>query len=207
MVVNRGSETVSFLDPEGQHELGRLPTGREPEHLLLDRAGRRAFVCNRMSGSVTVIDLANRAVAGTLATEPEPIAAQLNRAEDRLYVAHAASPFLGVYSPRDFTRLNRAFVGMGARALRVDPRTDLLYVATDFGALTAYEPVSLMAVGAIEIRGGAADAVIDDAENAMLLAMPGVEGVAAIDLAARREVGAADTAGPPFRIAVAGERR
>ncbi len=207
VVVNRGSETVSFLDPVGQLELGRLSTGREPERLLLDRAGRRGFVCNRMSGSVTVIDLANRAVAGTLATEAEPIAAQLNRAEDRLYVAHAASPFLGVYSARDFSRLNRGFVGMGVRALRVDPRTDLLYVATDFGPLAVYEPVSLVAVGAVEVHGGAADAVIDDAENTMLLAMPGYEGIAAVDLAARREVGAADTAGPPFRIAVAGERR
>jgi hypothetical protein len=96
---------------------------------------------------------------------------------------------------------------MGVRALRVDPRSDLVYVGADFGPVAIYEPLSLVSTGAVDVPSGVADAVIDNAENTMLLAMPGQEGVAVIDLSARRVVGVADTAGPPFRIAVSGERR
>jgi YVTN family beta-propeller protein len=208
LVVNQGSSTLSFVDAVAEVELERVPVGRDPVSLLLDRAGRNAYVCSRMASSVSVVNAATRSVAATLATEGSPSAVALNRSEDRLYVLQALSPYLSVHSARDLSLLRRVPIGLGAGAARVDPRTDLLWVGrADAGILEAYEPSLLISVAAVSLPAGVAYQTIDDSENLLLVAVPGREGVVGVDLTARRAVSLAETAGPPFRLAVSGERR
>ncbi len=208
LVVNQGSSTLSFVDPAAEAELDRVPVGRDPVSLLLDRAGRNAYVCSRTASSVTAVSVATRSVVGTLATEGSPAAVALNRSEDRLYVLQSLSPYLSVHSTRDLSLLQRVPIGLGAGAARVDSRTDLLWVGrADAGVLEAYEPSLLMSVASVSLPAGIAYQIIDDSENLLLVAVPDREGVVGVDLGARRAVSLAETAGPPFRIAVSGERR
>jgi YVTN family beta-propeller protein len=206
VVVNAGSRTAAFLDPVAGLELGRVAVGEEPSAMLLDRSGRRAYVVNRRSARITVLDLANRAVAGSIATDPEPLRVAINRAGTRLYAIHAGSAYLGVWSLPDLAPAGRYFVGLGATALKVDPRTDLVYVGRSDRRLEIYDPLAFVPVDSIELPGEPGWLSIDDAENALLALLPAAGSLAAVDLNARRVVSRVDVLPAPHALALAGER-
>lgn len=208
LVAAKGSNSVAILDAEAGLVLERLPTGVEPWVLRLDRDGRRAYVLDRRSGDLTVVDVPGRAVVRTVATEPEPLAVQLNRAGTRLYVIHRGSAYLSVLSVPDLTVVNRLFVGLGAGALEVDPRTDLVYVGrADERRIHVFDPFSFAPLGAIELPGPVSYLTIDAVENTLLALMPTPGAVAFVDLASRRVVSAVDVGADPLRLVVVGERR
>ncbi len=207
LVVEQGSNALSFVDTAGLAETDRLATGEEPRALLLDRAGRRAYVLNHRTNSVTVVDVASRTLVTTLGTEAEPVRAQLNRAGDRLYLLHAGSPYMTVLSLPAFTARSRVFVGLGASALKVDPRSDLVYVGTrDEDRLQVFDPFSLLPVSFLEVPGGAGYLAIDDLENALLVLSAEGRSLSFVDLTSRRVVGAVDVGSEPYQLAVPGER-
>lgn len=207
VVVNERSRTVAFVDPDAMVELGRVPVGDAPGALLLDRAGRRAFVVNRASASVTVIDVQNRAVFGTIATDPEPVRAGLSRDGTRLYVVHRGSTYLATWGIPSLAPLSRVYVGLGATTLRVDPRTDLVYVSRGAErAIAVHDPVSLQQIDRFELPGAATYLTIDDAENALVAVLPERRTVAVIELTSRRLLAEIPVGAEPYTVAFAGER-
>ena len=139
--LNTGSASASFLDPATTLETSRVQTGYEPSYLLIDRSGKRAYVCNRMSSSITVLDVANRATVGLIATEASPVAVQLNRDGTKLFVVHSGSPFLTVYAVPSYTLLGRYFIGLGAASLNSTPsRTSCTSARPDPTTSTSTSP-------------------------------------------------------------------
>jgi YVTN family beta-propeller protein len=207
LVTNPRSNTLSFVDTRSGMVVDRVATGQEPGPLLLGPGGRRAYVLNRRSNDITVVDVGNRAVAGTLAAEPEPIRAAINRDETRLYVVHRGSPYLKVFSLPDLGTVTRLHVGLGASAVRVDSRTDLVYVASASEArVQVFDPRALLPMDAIALPGPASFLTIDDVENTLVAVLPAQRAVAFVDLTSRRLVGVADVGPEPFQAAVVGER-
>jgi YVTN family beta-propeller protein len=207
VVTNANSNSVSFLDPIAAFETDRVIVGQEPSALLLDRSNRRAYVANRRSSSVTVLDLSTHGVVTTFATDALPARVQLNRAANRLYVAQAGSAYLNVYSLPDNTLQKRVFVGLGATALKVDPRSDLVYVGkSDETILQVFDPFSLMPVDTIELPEGTSYLTIDDVENTMLALLPDRRAVAFVNLTTRRVESVVDVGNEPFIVTVIGER-
>jgi len=206
VATNPGSRTVSILDPGSRLERDRVRVGEDPDALVLDRTGQRLFVLNRRSATVSVLDLGTRQAVGTIPTDPEPIAGQLNRAGTRLYVAHAGSAYLNVYSLPDLGLSTRIYVGLGATALKVDPRTDLVYVGRNEGRLDVYDPSAFIPVDRIDLPGVPSYLVIDDRENALLALVPEARQAAVVDLTRRRVVGQIDLLPGPHELAVTGER-
>lgn len=208
LVSNRTSGTVSFVDPGAALEVGRADVGEEPGRILIGRDGRRAYVVNTRSSSVGAIDVANRAVERTASTEAEPVQVAPNRAGTRLYVLHASSPYMSVLALPDLSLVSRVFVGLGARALKVDPRTDLVFVARrDEDRLQVFDPFSFIPLGAVVLPDAGGDMVIDDAQGLLLVALPERGSVAFVDLSRRETVSVADVLAEPARLAVTGERR
>ncbi|BDG09254.1 YncE family protein [Anaeromyxobacter paludicola] len=207
LVLNAGSNTLSFLDPDTGVERARLPTGTAPASLLVDRAWRRAYVLNEGSNSVTVVDVANRAVAGSIPTGAGPIRAQLDRAGDKLYVIYSSSPQLDAFSLPSLAPAGRVTVGLGATALKVDPRTDLLYVALrGESRLRVYDAFSLIPVDFFPVPGTVTWLAIDDAENALLALVPSLPGLAVLDLASHQLLSTVPVGEEPYAVTVAGER-
>lgn len=208
VVVNAGSDTVSFVDVVSSSEVGRVATGLEPVSIAIDRSRRRAYVLNRGSSSVTVLDLVSRAVAATIGTDAEPIRAAVNRAGTRLHLIHARSPYLVTLALPDLAPVARTFVGGGMSALAIDSRTDLLFVGReDDDRLQVLDSASLMPVRQLELPGAPADLALHEAENVIFAAIPGMRAVAATDLLTGRILSVVEVGERPFRIAVAGERR
>lgn len=207
VVLGARSRTVSFVDPEAMSELGRVPVGDAPFALLVDRAGRRAFVSNRGSATVTVIDLANRAVFGTLATDAEPLRMDLSRDGSRLYVIHRGSAYVAVFALPSLAPETRAYVGLGAAAIKVDPRTELVYLSRgDERRISVYDPVSLQPLDELEVPGAVSHMTIDDAENTLLALMPERQSIAVLDLTSRRLLAEIPVGADPYAVAFAGER-
>lgn len=208
LVVNSGSNTVAILDPQAGTVVDRVPTGVEPWVLRLDRDGRRAYVLDRRSGDITVVDVAGRAAVRTVSLDPEPVSAQLDRTGTRLYVLHRGSAYLNVLSVPDLNVVSRVFVGLGAAAVEVDPRTGLVYVGSaDERQIQVFDPLSYVPMAAIEVPAPVSYLTVDAVENVMVALMPSVGAVAFVDIASRRVVSVADVGADPYRMVIVGERR
>jgi DNA-binding beta-propeller fold protein YncE len=206
-VVNAGSNSVSFVDPESGAVLSTARTGDVPSSLVLDRDGRRAYVLNRRSASITVLDLGNRVVVATAQTDPEPLAAQLSRDGTRLYLIAAGSAYLTIFNVPELTVARRVFVGLGAGALRVDGRTGLVYVGrADEARIQVFDPMSDLPVDGIALPGPVSYLAFDDVENALVAAIPSLRQLAFVDVARKRLVATVDVGGEPYRPSLLGER-
>jgi YVTN family beta-propeller protein len=205
--TNPGSNTVSFIDPVAGLELSRLPAGEEPSAILLDRRGRRAYVFNRRSSNVTVLDLANRSVVSTIATDPEPLRGQLNAAGTRLYVIAAGSAYMTVYALPGQTVVGRVFIGLGTAAIKVDPRTELIYLAKEGERrVFVHDPNSFLPIDDFDIPDGTSYMAIEDLENTLWLLLPERRSIAVVDLTSRKMLGTMDVGSLPYQVAIVGER-
>jgi DNA-binding beta-propeller fold protein YncE len=208
VVVNERSRSVAFVDPLSAAEIGRVQVGDDPTALVLDHSLRRAFVANRGSGSVTEIDIANRAVVGTVGTDPEPLDLEVSRDDTRLYVIHRGSSYLAVFAVPTLAPVARTYVGLGATTMKIDPRTDLIYLSRGGERrITVHDPISLQAVDQIDVPGAVSHMTIDDVENTLLCLVPERRSLLVLDLTSRRLVAELPVGADPYTLAVgSGER-
>jgi YVTN family beta-propeller protein len=204
--ANAGSNTVSFIDPVSMIETGRVRVSEEPVSLLLDRNAQRAYVFHARSNSISVVDLATRTVAATVPTDNRPLRGQIDRAGARLYVATPLSAYLTVLSLPDLGVAKRVYVGIGTTALKVDPDTDLLYVANGDGRISIFDPFSLIPVDSIDLPGGATWLSIEAAQNALFALLPERRAIAVVQLTTKAVLGQLDTGLEPRVVALIGER-
>ncbi len=208
LVVNTGTRTASFVDPVSSQILARVPVGDQPWSITLDRRQPRAYVMNRWSNNVTVIDVSNRTVVATIPTGPEPLWAQPNRAGTRLYLLCAGSPYMDVLTLPGLTVATRVYVGLGASALRVDPRSDLVYVAmAGEHRVRAFEPYSLLPVDEFAVPAPVSFLAIDELDNTLIALLSGRNGVAVIDLTSRRVLAELDVGADPNQVVLASGNR
>jgi len=205
--INAGSNTASFIDTAAAAELRRARTGLDPGALLVDRLGRRAYVFNRGANSITVLDIPARAALFTRATEGVPVRGQLNRDGTRLFVIQAASPFAVVLSVPDLSQVGRYFVGFGATALKIDPRTDFVYVGVrGESRLQLYVPPSFLPMDALDLPGDASYLAIDGDQNLLLAVIPSLQVVVAVDLTSKRVRYVVDVGTDPYEVTTSAER-
>jgi len=204
--ANAGSNTVSLIDPLAMTEIARVQVGEQPISLLQDRNTARFYVFNARSSSISVVDPAQRKVVATVQTENSPLRGQLDRAGTRLYVASSQASYLTVYSVPALSVLQRVYVGVGTTALKVDPDTDFLYVATSDGRVSVFDPFSLLPLDYFDAGGAVTWMAIDGAENVLFMLMPEQRSVAAMQLTTRAAAGAFDVGPQPRVLVLTGER-
>jgi len=155
IVANPGSDTVSFVDPLSAIELERVPVAGRPSSLLLDRDGRRVFVLAERSSAIAVLSVSSRSQVGSIAVDSGPVRARLaGRNGERILVAHGESPYLTVVDSRTLAVEQRVYVGPGARALEVDPRSGRIFLArARAGRIEVFDPSSFLPVEEIAVPG------------------------------------------------------
>jgi YVTN family beta-propeller protein len=205
--VNTGSNTVSFIDPISLFELARVNVGNGPQSILIDSMGRRAFVFNTLSGTITVLDITYRGIVATLATDPGPLRGQFNRRGDRLYVIHELSSYLTVMDPNSLSIIRRFPVRIGMNSIKVDPRTDLVYLGRKNDIVVeAYEPNSFVPVDVIKTGGTIAYMTIDNEENNLYLVGSETKSLMVSNLVSKRMVYEMDVSEGPYWVSVMGEK-
>jgi YVTN family beta-propeller protein len=206
VTANAGSNTVSFIDPLGMVETARVQVGEEPVSLLQDRATARFYVFSARSSSISVIDPVTRRVVATAQTENSPLRGQIDRAGTRLYVASPRASYLTIYALPGLSVLQRVYVGVGTTALKVDPDTDLLYVANADGRVSIFDPFSLLPIDYFDAGGAVTWMSIDAAENVLFMLMPEQRSVAAMQMTTRAAAGGFDVGVEARVLALMGER-
>lgn len=207
LVVNEGSDSLSFIDPDSLVESGRVSVGDGPGSILVDRSGNRAWVFNGLANSISVVDLRRRFVETTIATETRPLRGDLDRDGKRLYVIHRNSPNMLVIDVATTGVLRRVHVGAGVSAIKVDPRSDRIYVARKgMPEIEIYDPFSLLPIDSIPVDGDVGYMTIDDESNNLLLVLTGKHRVRVVRLVGEQAVAEVDLDGAPYWVSVVGER-
>jgi YVTN family beta-propeller protein len=205
--ANTGSNTVSAIDTASLVESRRMQVGNGPQSILVDRAGRRAYVFNTLSSTISVIDLGALAVAATVATDSGPVRGDFNRAGNRLYVLHRYSPYLTVFDSATLSVVRKVYVGNGGTALKVDSRTDLIYLARrGTREVSIYDPFSFLPIDAYRSGHDVSYLTIDGEGNNLFVVPSGANDIRAIHLVGKREVATVAVDDDPFWVTVMGER-
>jgi len=208
LTVNTGSNTVSFIDSISLFELGRVNVGNGPHSILIDpTTGRRAYVFNRLSSTISVLDIPNRGIVTTLSTDPGPLRGQFNRRGDRLYVIHELSSFLTMINPSSLSVVRRFQVRIGMNSIKVDTRTDLVYLGRKNDIVVeVYDPSSFVSVDTVRTGGTIAYMTIDGEENNLYLVNEDTKSLMVNSLVRKRIAYEIDVGEGPYWVVVIGER-
>jgi YVTN family beta-propeller protein len=205
--ANSGSRTVSVIHALSLVQVDRIVVGDRPESVIVEPRGQRAWTFNAADSSLSVLDLSRRAVVGAVATESEPFRGQFSRSGDVLFVIHRRSPFLLVVDPASLSASRRILLGTPGTALKVDPRTDLLYVAPEgAGAIDVYDPLSLLPVEPIPTSGTVTFLAIDGDEGRLHAALSGRGEVWSFPLVGKKIASRIDVGADSYWIDLVGER-
>lgn len=207
LVVNEGTNTMSFIDPLSNFETTRINVGSRPRSLIIDPNGSRAFVFNYLSNSISVVNIGTRSITTTLKTETSPVRGDFSKNGDKLYVYHDWSPNIIVFDARSLSLLKMIYVGTGIGFIKVDTATDRLYVARKHQAnIDIFDPFSAIPMDFLKTAGGAAYILIDEDESNMLMVLPDQRAIQCINLVSKKERYLMDTGNPPYWSAIIGER-
>ncbi len=207
LVVNRRSNSLSFVEARGLAEITRVNVGNGPRSVLVDGSGQKAYVFNADGASVTVVDVPARSVMATIAVDSGPVRGQFNRSQDRLWVLHEGSPFLTSIDPRSLQVAQRLQLGAGATAFRVDPRTDRIYAARRDGTgIDVYDAFSPLPIEVLPLPGPVAYLALDSESYEMVAACGDAGEVRAMGVVARRAAWNRVLGCRPEYLVIAGER-
>jgi YVTN family beta-propeller protein len=207
VTANKGSNTVSIIDPVAFIELEKIGVGNGPNSVLIESLGRKAYVFNSFSDTISIVDLAFRRVIATVSVDPGPLRGQLNGKEDRLYVIHSFSSYLSVRDASSLLLLKRISVGTGASALKIDARTDRIYLGRRFDPLVSvFEPSLDLPIDTVRAGGDVSSLAIDGEENNLYLLVPQKNLLKSVNIIGYQTIMELDVGEDAFGIAVMGER-
>jgi YVTN family beta-propeller protein len=207
VTANKGSDTVSIIDPVTFIERERISVGRGPNAVLIDSSGRRAYVFNTLSDSISIIDLVNRTVPATISTDAGPLRGQLNRKEDSLYVIHSLSSNLSIIDTLKLSLRQQIYVGPGASTLKINIQTDRIYLGRRHDPIiSVYAPGLEMPVDAIPAGGGVASMAIDGDENSLYLVVPRSNSLRSVNMIGNRMIMELDVGADAYWVTLMGER-
>ena len=207
VVVNTGSNSVSFFDTGALTRADRANVASGPGSLAIEPTGRRAFVFNTLSGSISVVDIASRAVVATLSTDASPLRGRFNARGDRLYVIQERSPYMAVLDPQTLTTVTRARVNTGYTAVAVDLVRGLICLGgTNQTTVDFYDPNALMPLYLMRTRSGVSHLAIVPDDSTIYMVSPDTRSLLIGRLADRKVVSEIDVGDAPYWVAIMGEK-
>lgn len=199
LVANPGSSTVTLFDSSGPTlvERTRVTVQSGPGFVLVDPSGARAFVFCPLEDAVTVLSLPGGLVAATITSPGAPLRGDFNRAGSRLYVTHKSSPYLDAVDTTTLAVAQRAYVGPGVSALKVDPKTDRIYLGfKDSDRVDVFDPAVLMPIDAIRTESGVGYLTIDAEGNDLCVLLPARDEARLLQISGKAVVARIDVPGP-----------
>jgi len=208
LAANAGSSTVTVLDASAAAlvERTRVQVGSGPRYVALEPSGNKAWVFNALDDSISVLAVPGGGLVGAIASGGGPIRGDFGRAPSRLYVIHQSSAYLDVVDTAALTSLQRVFIGAGASAIKVDPKTGRIYVGfKDSARVDVFDPNGLLPIDHVETGGGAGHLTIDGEGNNLCISIPSKGEVRLVRLVGKAIAARLDVP-DPVESALPGER-
>lgn len=132
-----------------------VAVGGHPAHVVVDRAGRRAFVTNSGDNAVAVVDLARKAVVRTVATGRSPHGLRISPDGREVYVANVGGGDVSVIDTERLVEVARVAVGKTPVQVGFTPDGRRVYVSLrDENSVAIIDAGSRMKIGAIAVGRG-----------------------------------------------------
>ncbi len=208
LAANAGSSTVSVLDASAAAlvERTRVEVGSGPRYLAIDPSGNKAWVFSALDDSISVLAVPGGGLVGTIRSGGGPIRGDFGRAPSRLYVIHQSSAYLDVVDAATLAPLRRVFIGPGASAIKVDPKTGRIYIGfKGSDRLDVFDPNGLLPIDHVDTGGSAGHFTIDREGNNLCISIPSKGEVRLVRLVGKALAARLDVP-DPAEAALPGER-
>ena len=145
-----GTGTVEVRDLRSGALLRSVRVGRGPLLPVVDARTKRAFVADRYSDDVLMLDASTGTILRTIRVGNEPDAAAIDASRGRVFVVNSslhgynfAGPYsqvgsVSVLDARTGDLIGTVPVGVGPRAIAVDPHTGRVVVVNTGGLLQGH---------------------------------------------------------------------
>lgn len=132
-----------------------IEVGRHPAHVVIDEAGRIAFVTNAEDATVSVVDLAKGAVVKAIPTGAYPHGLRLSPDGSELYVANVLDGSVSVIDVAALAEVARIPVGQAPVQVGFVPDGSRVYVSLrDENAVAVIDVAARAAIGKIAVGRG-----------------------------------------------------
>lgn len=207
VAINKGSNSVSIIDPASLFEKGKIRLTAEPTWVFMGPEEGRAYVLQESSGTISVLDLVGQKVVAANDLEEFPFKGAANADGALLYLISDFSANLLVVDASSLTVTSRIFIGHGALSIKADRKTGLLYIGMKDGQIAVVDPASaLMLIDSFSLPGAVQHLTIDNDENALFAVLPHSGKLQKIDLISKQALGGLELEKDGHAVAVMGER-
>ena len=132
-----------------------IQVGTHPAHVVVDRAGQRAFVTNAGDNTIAVVDLTRRAVVRTIGTGRYPHGLRLSPNGRELYVANVQDGSVSVIDTAKLAEVGRIPVGRAPVQVGFTPDGGRVYVSLrDENSVAIIDTASRTKIGTIAVGRG-----------------------------------------------------
>jgi DNA-binding beta-propeller fold protein YncE len=175
------------LELEAKIPLGEV-RGRI-DHLAVDAGRQRLFVAELGNDSVGVIDLASRTLLRTIVGLGEPQGVGYVPSTDTLYVANAGDGSVRLFQGADYTPGGRIELGDDADNIRVDARSNRVYVGYGKGGIAVIDPISRAKLADIALEAHPEGFQIDHGAGRLYANVPDAQHTAVVDIGGAKQIG------------------
>jgi YVTN family beta-propeller protein len=169
----------------------KIPLGRVEgriDHLAVDLGRNRLFVAELGNNSVGVVDLTDRKVLHRITGLREPQGVAYAQTSDLLYVATAGDGFIRWLRGADFAPAGELKLGDDADNIRIDRRSNQIFVGYGSGALAILDGTSGQKTSEIPLPAHPESFQLEMLGGRIYANVPDARHVAVIDRASGREV-------------------
>src|ERR1017187_113400 len=152
------------------------------DHLTIDLARNRLYVAELGNDSVGVLDLQERRVLKTLTGLREAQGIGYVTATDTLYVANAGDGSVRLFQGPDLTPVGTIDLGDDADNVRVDRKSNRVWVGYGSGALGVIDSVTRRKIASISLKAHPESFQFDESSRRIFVNVPDAHEIAVVDV-------------------------
>ncbi len=198
MLAMVSADAAGAADPVPPLQLdSKVPLGDvrgRIDHLAADIGRRRLYVAELGNDTVGVVDLAARKLLRTLSGFREPQGIGYARSADALFVANAADGSVRILSAEDFKPTGQVDLGRDADNVRVDDKSNRVFVGYGSGALAVLDARSHAKQSEITLKDHPESFQLEGAGRQVFVNVPDANQIAVVDRMTMTQTGTWRTA-------------
>ncbi len=206
LTLNRGSQSVSVIETAALFERRRILFNTPVDDIFIGRDESLAYVIHTDSSSLSVLALDTAGVLNSTVLDNSPTKGDISDDGRLIFLITEFSAYLLVVDPVSLRVQRKIYIGNGARSLKYDPSSGLLYVGKQNGKIAVVDPTALIAIDSYSVPGPVQSLTIDKAENALFAVLPQSRQLLKINLISKRPIGTLDLGADSHVVVVIGER-
>jgi hypothetical protein len=158
------------------------------DHMTIDLGRQRLFVAELGNDSMGVVDLKDRKLLRRIAELKEPQGAAYLPSADMLYVGNAGDGSVRLFRAGDYSEAGRIELGNNADNIRVEVRTNRVFVGYGSGGLAVIDSMNHNKVADIALKAHPESFQLDSSTGLIFVNVPRAGEIAVVDRVAGKQI-------------------